>query len=482
MNDINEMEIPKITKCGFRNIGNTCYMNSTLQLLVHNKLLLAFFIDTIKNQDQNSIKKIEKDGKAKFKEYLKEAAKQRLGDEIRRKNKLDKDAGVEILARDYNDFIENSVSESLHEIMNTIVFKGNSIIEPKKFKNVLSKKRQMFLGFSQQDAHETLTLILDEIIEETGLESTLTLNKVPKLYSNYKKNMIPFKKKINEIEIFEENELKKLKEMYGNENNQEYKMGENEISEKVFEFKSKISDNIKNYKINNPEEYKMYLYLEYIKKMYTTKHNDLVNKIRNFIMNERKCPNCGVSSFSFDSVNIINTQMNGNNIYNCLDAFMNNNKTSGRCTYCDKESDMDTVTKIVSSSPMLYISLERFSKTPIMNGMMTRNMMKFNKNENYSFNNGFQIIKNDSDIKIEDEINIEKYCEKILEPVYTKYKLRGIINHFGNCNGGHYTAYCRDIIDDKNWYEFDDSSVSIIKNFEPNGSSAYILFYEAIIK
>lgn len=39
------------------------------------------------------------------------------------------------------------------------------------------------------------------------------------------------------------------------------------------------------------------------------------------------------------------------------------------------------------------------------------------------------------------------------------YDLVGVINHFGNMQGGHYTANCLNKEDSK-WYNFDDSSCS----------------------
>ena len=39
------------------------------------------------------------------------------------------------------------------------------------------------------------------------------------------------------------------------------------------------------------------------------------------------------------------------------------------------------------------------------------------------------------------------------------YELYGVVNHYGTMGGGHYTAYCKNFLNNK-WYEFDDSRVS----------------------
>lgn len=64
------------------------------------------------------------------------------------------------------------------------------------------------------------------------------------------------------------------------------------------------------------------------------------------------------------------------------------------------------------------------------------------------------------------------------------YDLFAISNHFGGTGGGHYTAFCkyinfyvRNSITGE-WYDFDDSSVDLIKNKDSLVSeNAYILFY-----
>jgi ubiquitin carboxyl-terminal hydrolase 4/11/15 len=58
-----------------------------------------------------------------------------------------------------------------------------------------------------------------------------------------------------------------------------------------------------------------------------------------------------------------------------------------------------------------------------------------------------------------------------------KYDLFAIGNHFGSMGFGHYIAYCKNHFDNV-WYEFNDSSVSMVNENHLISSSAYTLFYK----
>merc|ERR1711862_922564 len=61
------------------------------------------------------------------------------------------------------------------------------------------------------------------------------------------------------------------------------------------------------------------------------------------------------------------------------------------------------------------------------------------------------------------------------EPIYD---LVAVSNHFGALGGGHYTAYAKNVNDDK-WYKYDDSNVSQTTDTSKICSSAaYVLFYQ----
>ena len=62
-------------------------------------------------------------------------------------------------------------------------------------------------------------------------------------------------------------------------------------------------------------------------------------------------------------------------------------------------------------------------------------------------------------------------------PVPILYDLYAVSNHFGSLNGGHYTASALNSLDEK-WYDFNDSSVSPIRDPEDVVNRAgYVLFY-----
>jgi len=57
------------------------------------------------------------------------------------------------------------------------------------------------------------------------------------------------------------------------------------------------------------------------------------------------------------------------------------------------------------------------------------------------------------------------------------YKLFGVSNHIGTLDGGHYTAFCRHLTNDR-WFKYDDMEVKEVQDKTSlKSSSSYILFY-----
>lgn len=75
-------------------------------------------------------------------------------------------------------------------------------------------------------------------------------------------------------------------------------------------------------------------------------------------------------------------------------------------------------------------------------------------------------------------LDVSKFIKPdcLQEGVSTIYDLYGIVNHFGSLNGGHYTASCKNSVDE-NWYYFNDSSVSSAGSNKIMSDAAYVLFY-----
>jgi len=56
------------------------------------------------------------------------------------------------------------------------------------------------------------------------------------------------------------------------------------------------------------------------------------------------------------------------------------------------------------------------------------------------------------------------------------YDLYAVSHHMGGLGGGHYTATCKNFLNQQ-WYNFNDSSVSMTEPSSAVASTAYVLFY-----
>jgi ubiquitin C-terminal hydrolase len=455
-NSIDKFKQEKIGLCGFKNMGNTCYMNSILQLLIHSKTIVNFLLsDTnpyetdetngtngtngtnrTNNEELKLVDLIIRDKiQAPFVNFLKSNSLDKIADIIRKNNKLDSNTEVNINLSDLKIYMDSTLTIKLAELINTLIYRGNSCITPSGFKKIIDRKIPSLRGFGQQDAHELLIGIFDIIIEETGVDSEPVINNIPDSVQEY-------------IELLEEmrNNIKK----------------NNTIEEKkrcVFE--------LNKYREQNKEIINKYNGLKYMTNVFETKrknefsttttgYNPLIFNLLTFDANIFKCTECNNCVYKYEFNTILSLDVKPS-LEESFAEYVKEELIERKCEIC---SNKKTIRKkqIWRPGMVLYIQLCRFNNLP----------------------NG-RVYKNNQDVELQNIIDLTKYCDSsmgINKSISLKYKLRGISNHMGNLNGGHYTADSISIIDNKTWYHFDDSHVGRHQSNSFDMSSSYILMYE----
>jgi ubiquitin C-terminal hydrolase len=412
MNNTSSRIIPKIGIVGFTNIGNTCYMNSILQLLIHCNSVVSFFII--------------KDSFTEYKTYVEEAAMSRIAEKERKKQKLEEDAEITIQRSDYEKFLSTTISERLSDIISLMIDKGNSKITPTNFKKIIDYKLPAFRGSIQHDAHELFLQILDNIIEETGVESEPVINNVPDII----KEFIELKQQCR-------NELIQC----------------TNPEEKII-----ILNKLKNFKITNNHIINKYDCLTYMVKEFKSRYNPLIYKIKTFTITTITCTTCNNINSKCEVTTIIQLPITSS-IYESFEKFCSQELTENyNCSVCSCKRTVQLITKIFRPPLVLFIHLKRFKN------LSTGRLLKDNRNIDIPF-----------------ELDLNPFCDSSMltdDKLSNVYKLKGISNHHGSLHGGHYTADCAGLTDPENWYHFDDSNVSVWDGNKIDTSSAYILMYE----
>jgi ubiquitin carboxyl-terminal hydrolase 8 len=402
---------------GLNNIGNTCYMNSALQCLSASDMFTGYLI------------------KKYFVGDLKENIVQNLADITRKKKRqqgedIKDDDDVSVYLKEIKKHYYSSMTYNTYKLFKAL-WKSNSCITPKSFKQNLGEHCKSFRNFSQQDSQEFINFVLDKIHEEIKCEVYLKYKNVPEDIIEYITQRKDFCKKIQD-----------------------------EKNPGLLEAKIKILETFVN---EHQREETIFKSLEYWDGYIKKNHSPIIDIFSGLFMSEVNCLNCNKKSLSFEPFNILPLSIPDHtaDLKDCLKEFsktellQDDNKY--KCEHCKQESNAEKKMYIWDLPELLIIQLKRFNN-------MGRATRKNGETIKFPFEN----------LTFED--NYHQYRSRDY-----KYSLYGVVYHMGNLHGGHYISYTKNPMNNK-WYRFNDDSVHHIPDEsieqELVNSGSYILFYK----
>ncbi|KTW25737.1 hypothetical protein T552_03350 [Pneumocystis carinii B80] len=195
----------------------------------------------------------------------------------------------------------------------------------------------------------------------------------------------------------------------------------------------------------------------------------VVSLFQGQLQSRLKCLTCDFQSttynpFTYLSLPIPLTQTKTSTLYECLQFFVQKeylkDKEQWYCSKCRKPRDATKTLTISKIPQILLIHLKRFQTCGHWKD-------KINTKIDFLINN-FDLTDFllDSTQSLSDPLNHGQYL----------YHLYAVTNHYGNLDGGHYTAMVKNSFTNS-WNLFDDRRVVYCNERDVVSSAAYILFY-----
>lgn len=342
-----------------------------------------------------------------------------------RKRKIKKmaiDEKVIITKQDMDNRYEKSLSHCFYLLISKI-WGENQNVHPTKFKKVIGYHNDNFKGYDQCDSPDLLGTIFEVMDKELKSYDPFEVP-IPEYLIDYEENIEKYKKQLLE----------------------EYD-------------KCTIAKNYVNYIYENKDKSAILKYIKYEK--YLSKNGtSIIDKIfTNVFCTEFTCKNCGylsqtIESFNMLPLSICNSQ-DSISLKSCLDNDFNEKEVKEyTCSLCREKSGANQKTFLWTTNNVIIIHLKRFEN----------NLRKISTLVDYPLEFSFD----------------DYYYNKSMNT--TSYQLYGVINHSGILNGGHYTAFTKNPVNDK-WYEFNDAHIVHVPDEEIEktviSEKGYILFYKA---
>lgn len=300
--------------CGLANIGNTCYMNSVLQVLTHVKPLNKYFIAKM------------------FKQPLVRNIAQVLEKEPRDDSYGDKVTRV----------ATHTLTIQFYKLL--IEMARNQSVAPISFKKLLSCKNETFAGHSQNDSHEFLAYLLDVIHEETKCSLSLRPESFSPSYHMMNTTLTRFAHAVN---------------------------GTNDINEKI-RILHEYSTFIQSHQRDVIEHMGITHWANYVKYNYSVISEHFTGMYHSSVT----CKECGGHGHTFDIFTSLSleipikttTEKQNISIYDCLDNFTRVETLDGddkySCVTCNKKCVATKKFIFWNVPDIVIINFKRFSMSP----------------------------------------------------------------------------------------------------------------------
>jgi len=128
---------------GLGNLGNTCFMNSTLQCLGHSHALQRYFLSGDYRQDLNRDNPLGTGGELAS-------------------------AFAKLLTEMWSEETSLAVDASTNEERTVTFTNSRNVVYPREFKTILGRHAEQFMGYDQHDSQEFATYLLDALHEDTN--------------------------------------------------------------------------------------------------------------------------------------------------------------------------------------------------------------------------------------------------------------------------------------------------------------------------
>ncbi|KAM9201524.1 ubiquitin carboxyl-terminal hydrolase 50 isoform 1-T1 [Dugong dugon] len=169
-----------------------------------------------------------------------------------------------------------------------------------------------------------------------------------------------------------------------------------------------------------------------------------------------QCENCTYKNEVFTVLSLPIPSEYQCSLQDCLQCFFQQDTLTWNnqihCSFCGTKQETAVRASISKAPKIIIFHLKRFD----IQGTMKR---KLRTDIHYPLIN----------------LDLTPYICPIFQK-HPKYNLCAVVNHFGDLDGGHYTAFCRNSVT-QGWYSFDDTRVSEIPNTSVQTATAYLLFY-----